>query len=346
VTDSAAAADSTPETPLLRAALGRALTDHFGARRGLVGMARRPYAYRTSFALEELTVRLADGSTLALLFKDLSLRSLLENARLAKPDFLYNPLREIETYRQILAPNQLSAPIFYGAAVDPALDRYWLFVEKVPGVELFQVGDIATWQAVAQWLAAMHTRFHEDAWRSADRIGHLLTYTRDFYWQWLHRAREFVGRTDQPADLRGGLDTIAKRYGEVVERLAGLPTTLLHGEFYASNVLVQETPTGLRVSPVDWELAAIGPGLIDLAALTAGSWTPEQKAALALAYHAALPITPNWPPTPELFLMLLDCCHLHLAIQWLGWSPDWSPPKEHAQNWLREAVRVADRLKL
>jgi hypothetical protein len=35
-----------------------------------------------------------------------------------------------------------------------------------------------------------------------------------------------------------------------------------------------------------------------------------------------------------------------MAIQWLGWSPNWEPPPEHAQNWLTEACRLAKKLDL
>jgi thiamine kinase-like enzyme len=37
---------------------------------------------------------------------------------------------------------------------------------------------------------------------------------------------------------------------------------------------------GWRVCPVDWEMAAVGPGLIDLAALTAGWWTAHDSRAV------------------------------------------------------------------
>jgi hypothetical protein len=40
----------------------------------------------------------------------------------------------------------------------------------------------------------------------------------------------------------------------------------------------------------------------------------------------------------------LDVCRLHLAIQWLGWSTDWTPPKEHAHDWLGEAIALARKL--
>ena len=37
----------------------------------------------------------------------------------AKPAFLYDPLREIETYRRILGPRKVDAPACYGAVADP-----------------------------------------------------------------------------------------------------------------------------------------------------------------------------------------------------------------------------------
>ena len=276
----------------LRAALTKALSAHFGKRRSIVTLERHPSAYRSSFAIEELHLCLEDGTTLHLMFKDLSRQALLEGARLAKPAFLYDPLREIQTYRAILASEPLGAATCYGAALDPQAGRYWLFLEKVPGVELYQVGEFGIWQQVVCWLAAMHARFAGQA-ESLKQAAHLLTYDGDFYQLWMRRARAFLGQTKPsvPMSLRRRFERLAEGYDRVVESLLGLPVTFIHGEFYASNVLVQETGGELRVCPVDWEMAALGPGLIDLAALTTGRWTKDQRRSLALNYYAA--IRPN-----------------------------------------------------
>src|SRR5437660_1628614 len=93
-----------------------------------------------------------------------------------------------------------------------------------------------------------------------------------------------------------------------------------------------------------WEMAAAGPGLLDLAAPTAGNWTEQEKTALAPAYHGALEADGAKAMDKKEFLEALDCCRLHLAVRWLGWSPRWSPPPEHAQDWLREALSLADKL--
>jgi thiamine kinase-like enzyme len=147
--------------------------------------------------------------------------------------------------------------------------------------------------------------------------------------------------------VRLGMERLSRNYDRVVQHLTALPTTFIHGEFYASNVLVQEIAgEELRVCPVDWEMAAVGPGLIDLAALTSGGWTAEEKTALALTYHAALRPRDERSPEPEAFLVALDYCRLHLAVQWLGWASGWSPPPEHAQDWLGEALGLAGKLGL
>ena len=338
--------EPTVSTAELQAALEQALSNHFGAPRTIIELERQPSWTRSSFALEELTLHLDGDTNLQLMFKDLSLDSLLDSARRAKPTFLYDPLREIKTYQSILTPHQLGAATYYGAVVNEEMGRYWLFIEKVPGLELYYVG-LDTWQEVARWLAAMHARFVREA-ASLLSMAPLLIYDGDFYKLWLHRAREFSQRSgpEQADEVRRGLEWLSGRYDRVVERLVSLPVTFIHGEFYASNVLVQETEAGLRVCPIDWEMAAVGPGLLDLAALVAGSWTEEEKTTLALAYQDALAPGGAWQPQPEAFLAALDHCRLHVAVQWLGWSADWTPPPEHAQNWLHEALYLAEKLGL
>jgi hypothetical protein len=322
---------------------------YFGAPRRITGLERRPSAYSTSFAIEELDVRLDDGTGLRLLFKDLSRQALLETARRVKPAFLYDPLREIETYRIVLEPNRLGTATCYGALVDRLAGRYGLFLEKVAGLELYQVGDFGTWQQVARWLAATHARFAGKTGRFA-RAARLLRHDADFYRLWIRRARASWDRQPSPrqsGDMRRGAERLIGNYDRVVERLAALPATFIHGEFYASNVLVQRTEGGLRVCPVDWEMAAVGPGLIDLAALAAGGWTADEKTAMALAYRAALAQAGGPPPArEEELLTALDYCRLHLAVQWSGWSSGWSPPAEHAQDWLGEALGLAEKLGL
>ena len=328
-------------------ALEQALSGHFGRRRQIAALDRRASPYSSSFALEELDVRLSDGTYLPLMFKNVSSTAVLERARGAKPAFLYQPMREIETYRTILARESLGTPTFYGAVVEPHLGRHWLFIERAPGVPLWQVGDLDLWRHVARWLAVLHAVriVEQDSARPDAQAPYLLRYDGDFYRRWLHRARAVAKHRPLPGGrkARHDLARLLDRYERIVDRLRELPRTFIHGELYASNVVVQETDP-VRVCPVDWEMAAIGPGLIDLAALTSGQWRDEERRDLALAYSSELLAGTGARVEQDVFINDLDCCRLHLAVQWLGWSPDWSPPPEQTQDWLAEGIRVADRV--
>ncbi|HMF19202.1 MAG TPA: aminoglycoside phosphotransferase family protein [Gemmataceae bacterium] len=307
----------------------------------IVGMEIRPYAYRSSFALEEIDVRLADGTQLEILFKDLSRHALLDEARQVKPSFLYDPLREIDCYRSILSSCPMGTAAFYGAVVDEPAGRYWLLLEKVKGLELYQVGEIRLWQEAARWLAQFHQRFaSSEELGKLSQAGRWLTYDEKYYRHWPERAAT-LARND---GARQKIDRLASCYEAVIQRLISLPVTFIHGEFYPSNILVSESVGKVRICPVDWEMAAIGPGLIDLAALTAGNWPDQDRDTIAFAYYEALPAASR--PMEREFLTDLAFCRLHLSLQWLGWSADWKPPAEHAKDWLGEALRLAHKLGL
>ena len=121
-------------------------------------MARRRSPYASSAELEELELTLDDGTRLALLFKDLSPAARLPAARGVRPRFLAEPRRELALYRHVLAAEGLDAPACYAARDDPARGRAWLILERVAGLELYQVGELATWRRVATTLAGMHRR--------------------------------------------------------------------------------------------------------------------------------------------------------------------------------------------
>lgn len=337
-----------PADSELRAGLERALG---AAGHELAGaVERRPYAYRTSFPLEELRVELAGEGPVTLLFKQLDWAALEPEAQVAKPRFLHDPEREPAVYAKLLPPAPPGPPRSFGALAEPG--RHWLFLERIEGRELFQVGERELWEEAARWLA----RFHLAMAPELDRHrldGRLIDHDAAFYRRWIERAREFAAqRGDSSATA---VSWLRERHDQVVEALLSLPRTVLHGEFYASNVLVAHPncikfPTQQagdlmqfeeehRVAPVDWELAAAGPGLTDLAALISG-WPPADREALAAAYAAEAGV-------PSFTSRDLDLARLQVAIQWLGWAPpSWVPPEGQRHDWLAEAVELAEELGL
>ena len=310
----------------------------------VVALARAPYPYSTSSPLEEVGVRLTDGREMQLLLKDLTWERLLDDARHTKPRFLYEPRRCITLYEDVLPGTGIGAGC-YGSFADDSAGRYWLLLEKVPGVELWQVGDVATWRRVARWLAHLHRRLEGQADELAAGNAHLLRYGSDLLRLWPARALDtLAGKGKVSAEERELLAAVVSGYDSVVGKLAAVPPTFVHGELYSSNVLVGGQGPDVDVWPVDWEMAGVGPPLLDLAALTSG-WGRGEQAALVQAYTDSLGPGP-WQWTDDGLAMLLDCCRLHYALQWLGWSPEWTAPAEHAHDWLSEALELSGRLGL
>jgi hypothetical protein len=336
-----------------RAALGAALetvlAEYFEASLEVRRWRRRLSRYSSSSPIETLQVELAPDKLLRLVLKDLSPGSQLATARRVRPHFLYHPLREIETYRTTLRQTELGTAACYGVYHEPDRGCYWLFLERVEGPLLWQVGRGEHWNNAARWLARLHSAFDPALGSNgASRLAHLRRHDEHYFALWPVRAEAFLRQQRCAADSQWRRRFIAllNRYDRVVQRLVQLPTTLVHGEFYPSNVILRKTGSGRAICPIDWELAAVAPGMIDLAALTSGAWSESERMTMISAYRESRDARLGSGPSVAELTESVDLCRLHLAVQWLGWAPDWSPPELHAQNWLREAVHLAAKLGL
>ena len=261
---------------------------------------RAPYAYSTSWALEEVELVGRDGHALHVLVKR------LDEAPATKPRDVVDREREIQAYA-LLEGRGLGTPRCYASG------RWWLIIEKVSGVELWQRGDLEAWRAAASWAATLHRAFSGTPIEASA----LLRHDEAFYRRVIERARARRGPELTPFLVAADV---------AVRRLIRLPSTLVHGELYPSNVLVAPG----RVAVVDWEMAALGPGVLDIAALMTG-WDPDAQRALLEAYGDPYPAD-------------VAAAQFILAHQWLGWHDDWEPPLEHRRDWLAEARAAAEML--
>ena len=297
----------------------------------VVELARRPLVAHSSHRLEELDVTLADGSVLELVLKHLGREGMLSAALTTRPPFLADSWREAVAYTALLSRSRFGTARCYGVLDEPDHGQ-GLLLERISGADLSESG-LEAWMEAARWLGRFHAELRS---RSRGAPRRLLRYGRSAWERWMARALGFASEED-----RATLEWLATRHGTALESLSALPVTVLHGDFHASNVLVVPEAGGVRICPVDWELAGVGPGPIDLAALTAGGWTGAQRQELTGAY---LEGCGDLYRAESSFDRALTAGRLQLAVQWLGWSPDWRPPAEHRQDWLAEAVRCAEEL--
>ena len=297
---------------------------HPGAR-----VSRRPSPYATSHMAEEVDVE-ADDAVIGLLLKHVGAGSLMPGARGTKPAPLDCAARELYALRDLLPPLGLGTPRLFAARAATAERDGWLLIERVDGIQLWQAGDLDPWEAAARWLATLH------------RIGAgiaaggtpLVRWDAEYLASWPERARQV--QSGGETERRARIDWLAARWPALVERLCALPATVLHGEFYPSNVIV----AGARICPVDWELAAHGPGVIDLAALVSG-WDDAERAGLMRAYAGAMAGGGWWRDERELGAAL-DDARICLCMRWLGWAEGWEAPPEHRRDWLAEALATVE----
>jgi hypothetical protein len=313
----------------------------------VVEIVRRPSEYRSSYELDEIDVQLDDGRSLQLIWKETGRTSLSVKAIDAKPEFLLEPSREIEVYRRVLPPHDLGTAACYGSVADCKRDCYGILLERVSGLNLAFVGEIEIWQAAARWLARLHDRFARSTEQAAPTT-HLLMHDRQLFAAWIDRAVRFcrLAEIDSRALEVRRLERLGEQYDGVLARLAELPQSLIHGEFFPSNVLVDDRESPPRICPIDWELAGIGPRWLDLAALMAGNWRDDERESMQRAYYEACDSRGRPAIDYQQFLTGVDLCRLHLAVQMLGWSATWRPSPAHANDWLSEAVTLADQLEL
>ena len=302
---------------------------------------RRPFVYATSARLEAVEVQRAHGTPLQLVAKHLGRHAMTDAARLAKPAELHHAGRELAVYRHVLAGAGLGTPELLGGGVDDDDESGVLVIEKVPGNPLAQIGDFAVWEGVARWLARMHAAFFARPPRLPERVPGarqtLVNYDRETM-----AAAGARGLERAAAQALGSADlcvSLAARHEYALRALESATPTLVHGDFYPSNIVVADD----RIAVVDWELAGIGPAVLDLAALVAGEWSSERRQELLRAYHQEA-FSLGRIETFTALVRRVELASLHLALRWVGSTADWEAPDEHRRDWFADAVAALARL--
>ena len=265
-------------------------------------LGRQPNTHTSTFPSEIVSCRLGSGRELRLLCKyGADHRTSLSGITGHKGGVPY----EAAVYHNVLLTPRTTTPEFYGAYTDGETGDTWLILEYLgDGVRLGKMRESsAAMTLAARWIGRFHNATEERLSGSSMRF--LTRYDAEYYLGWARRASSLADRLRQRFPW---LKKLCGRYEDVVAHLLASPPTVIHGEYYPSNVLFR----GGTVYPIDWESAAVAAGEIDLASLTE-NWGAEIERQCELEYQRV-----RWPEgSPADFERRLCSARLYLQFRWL-----------------------------
>jgi hypothetical protein len=197
------------------------------------------------------------------------------------------------------------------------------------------------WWVAAGWLGRLHGDFarHADHLREQD---FLLAHDRDFFWSKARLALSAVSGFS--ARLARRLADILSGYDPCVEVMVHQPPTLVHGSYKPRHILVSAGDEPARICPVDWELAAVGSGLYDLAFLSAGVDLPRLER-LFDAYRLDATAHGVLLPGPEEMSFVVDCFRLHKVLKSLSGARERQFPEGKVAKLIDLGEQLSDRLR-
>lgn len=254
-------------------------------------------------------------------------------------------LREIGVYRALAALLPLGTPMLIAA--DPS--GAWLILERVPSERSPEAWTPDDYRNAVTDLALLHDRFWglEEDLSIYPWLGRPLNGDFEIHIRAAASAVERMVYQDAPSVITESverLNALARLLGEserVAAPLRAAPQTLLHGDYWPGNIVVR--PGGRRMV-LDWQMAGIGPGVLDLAVFVQNSrwWygeLPGPPEGLIALYRAKLAAQSGRAWTDEEWALLWEHALMWRFLQeWLDLLAAMPRPLVEARAELLEAV--------
>jgi hypothetical protein len=302
-----------PSPDEVKEVLVRGLREHFGRPVRIVELRSKflgEFISAHTHPIARVRLTLGSGEQLTVIFKRLHSQP-YQDVR-----------RRILIHQRLLTDVRLDAPTVYATACDGVRGRYWLFCEDVGDLELTRC-DVSVWPAAYRWLARMHAAYYgrEEELRA---LGCLDEHSPAFYRFFARPAREVLQRYAGRRQLVRFERLMTRWFSVSVAYLTRHTRTLVHGDLYCKNIMVQPGP---RIRPIDWDYAAIGVAGWDMAQLVAG-WGPEKRSHFIKVYldEFALRDTTVVTLDRRVFERTLAHCEIMRVLQALSW---WEGPYEN-----------------
>jgi hypothetical protein len=288
-----------------------------------------PFVVAGVFPIEVLHISLQEGGEVVLFVKHLG------PEQADHPDKQHRD-REPRIYEELLGGDSLPVPRYYGSRWNEVTKRLEFFLEYIGDWSL-KYQDLEHWFPAARCLAQFHAHF---AGRTTQLLArdYLLRLDALYFHQWAERGLAVVA--EQASELADQLAKVVNNYGRVADILARQPLTLVHNDLAPKNVLADRSHHPARICFVDWEMAGVGCGLLDLVHLKYGL-DPASDQAMRMAYCAELAGTNLLPSNPTELSRLFAACEIHHTLYRLASSKAWRLPLDRVGQWVTEAYNLA-----
>jgi thiamine kinase-like enzyme len=305
-------------TPLMVRTLEEGLSRLRGRRIRVRELHRSFSRSSSTFRTERLRVSLAGADRpLRIFFKDLNPRHQVSDARVVHPLHRVPPRRELDMYRSILSRDRFGTLDLYAFRWEPGRGRFWLFLEDAGRTPLNDVHDLSEWVDAARWAARFHVATHD---LPAAQTKFLPQWDRAHYQRCAAQAERLLPTVEarEREILRDGLDALTAR----LDWFSALPRCVIHGQFFGKNIMLRPRRARPRIAVIDWETAALGPPLFDLASITGGGWTIEEQRTMQAAYVEQYQAETGQALDWDDFCRELNAVGMYQALEWLVW---WGP---------------------
>ena len=309
---------------LLQEALGRSVV--------VRTLKHEPSSFATLFPADIIHIGLQGGEKISLFLKHLG------SEESDHPD-KQCPDREVKIYDELLRNNDLPVVKYYGSKWNDKTKRHEVFLEYIDDWNL-KYHELEHWFTAARRLAHFQLYFANQVEKLLD-CEYLLRFDDIYLCEWADRALPAVA--DQSVELATKLEYVVSNYDRIVELFTRQPRTLVHNDLSPKNVIADRGSTPIRICFIDWEMAGVGCGLLDLVHLKYGLDPPNDKK-MCETYCAELTGTGLIPSNQQDLKILLAACELHKTVYRLAHSKIWELPIETVSQWVFESKRFLSQL--
>jgi hypothetical protein len=313
---------------ILRQYLAQIVADRFGSRSAIVDVRRTRIHDIGSYECDTVTAKFANGGEFRLFLKDFGV------SQRSKDNPEQRRERELGVYRNLLAGTDLGTPTYYGSVWDKSQGRFWLLLELVEGI-VIKDHRVEHGVMAAGWLGQMQGFFAQHP-ESLTRCDFLIRHDERYFQSKAELAVRDVAQIAPAFAPR--LAKIVDRYDPAIKVITTQPRTLVHGGYIPWHILLDMADEPMRVCPIDWELAAVGATLYDLAIYTDGV-EPPARDRMWEAYRCSA--RQYNVPLPDRTQMgyVIDCFRLHRIFDWLSRAVE----KQFSERKVEKLVELAEK---